>query len=84
MDSKIYFLLGLLLVVGVVDISESAPNCTGVICPAIACGIGSIEVKRKCCTFCVFVKKAGESCGPDDVCADGLVCRNNVCETQPY
>ncbi|XP_028127980.1 serine protease HTRA3-like isoform X1 [Diabrotica virgifera virgifera] len=83
MDSKIYFLLGLLLVVAVVDISESGPPCAAVLCPAIACGDGSITVKRKCCNVCIYPRKNGESCGggPDEVCAEGLTCCNGVCGT---
>uniref|UniRef100_A0A6P7EYC3 Uncharacterized protein LOC114324367 isoform X3 n=1 Tax=Diabrotica virgifera virgifera TaxID=50390 RepID=A0A6P7EYC3_DIAVI len=82
MDSKIYFLLGLFLVVAVVDISESGLCCKGVVCPKIAC-IGPIQITRKCCTVCIFPRKNGESCGggPDEVCAEGLTCCNGVCGT---
>uniref|UniRef100_A0A6P7EZF6 Serine protease HTRA3-like isoform X1 n=1 Tax=Diabrotica virgifera virgifera TaxID=50390 RepID=A0A6P7EZF6_DIAVI len=84
MDSKIYFLLALLLVVGIVDISESIPNpcCKDVPCPDIACGPGSITVKIKCCNVCIYPRKNGESCGgPEEVCANGLTCCDGVCGT---
>ncbi|XP_028127979.1 serine protease HTRA3-like isoform X2 [Diabrotica virgifera virgifera] len=83
MDSRIYFLLGLLLVVAVVDISESSPCCKDVVCPLIKCVIGSIVVRIKCCDVCILPRKNGESCGggPDEVCAEGLTCCNGVCGT---
>uniref|UniRef100_A0A6P7F252 Serine protease HTRA3-like isoform X2 n=1 Tax=Diabrotica virgifera virgifera TaxID=50390 RepID=A0A6P7F252_DIAVI len=82
MASKTYFLLALLLVVDVVDISESSPCCKLVLCPLIQCRIGYIVVRRKCCDVCVLPRKNGESCGgPEEVCANGLTCCDGVCGT---